>query len=117
MIGRELVRLPYDERLLALLEAGVGLWDVVASASRAGSLDGNIRDHTANDLTALAASLPNLAAIAFNGGTAARIGQRQLGLSTQFTLVPLPSSSPAFTRSFDLKLAEWLKLRAYLDTG
>jgi hypoxanthine-DNA glycosylase len=43
VIGRDLVALGYEARLAALLEAGVGLWDVVASATRRGSLDGAIR--------------------------------------------------------------------------
>ena len=38
VIGRDLAALPYDERLAALRAAGVGLWDVVASAERPGSL-------------------------------------------------------------------------------
>ncbi len=42
--GRELAALPYDDRLAALLDARIGLWDVIASAERAGSLDAAIRD-------------------------------------------------------------------------
>src|SRR5471030_647532 len=37
--GVDLVRLDYTSRLNALLEQRVGLWDVVAEAHRAGSLD------------------------------------------------------------------------------
>ncbi|HEX4179668.1 MAG TPA: DNA-deoxyinosine glycosylase, partial [Caulobacteraceae bacterium] len=66
---------PYRDRLAALLEVGVGLWDVVRSADRIGSLDANIRGHSPNDLDALARRLPALRAIAFNGGTAAKIGR------------------------------------------
>ena len=114
VIGRELVSLSYHERLAALLEARVGLWDTVAAATRKGSLDGDIRLHRASDLTTLSASLPELRAIAFNGGTSARIGRRQLGSSPAFDLVALPSSSPAYTLKFERKLAAWLALRAYL---
>ena len=35
-IGREIAALPYPDRLAALAAAGVGLWDVVASAERPG---------------------------------------------------------------------------------
>ena len=62
-----------------MLDAGVGLWDTVAAATREGSLDAAIRLHEASDLAALAATLPDLRAIGFNGATSARIGRRQLG--------------------------------------
>ena len=52
--------------------------DVIAKAKREGSLDSRIRDHATNDLAALVAALPNLAAVAFNGGTAAKIGMQAL---------------------------------------
>src|SRR5690606_13297202 len=42
--GAALEVLPYPARLDALLREGVGLWDVVDTASRAGSLDAAIRN-------------------------------------------------------------------------
>lgn len=114
--GVALEALPYPARLQALLEAGIGLWDVVETASRAGSLDAAIRDHRVNSLAELAASLPALRAIAFNGGTSARLGMKALGPDAPWTLVPLPSSSPAFTLPFALKRERWLALRAFLDS-
>lgn len=114
--GRPLVTLDYEGRLAALLAAGVGLWDAVASATRRGSLDGAIRGHSANDLAALAASLPSLQAVGFNGRTAAAIGARALA-SLPLALVPLPSSSPALTTPFEHKLQKWSALGAYLSGG
>lgn len=111
VVERDLVGLGYEERLESLLSCGVGLWDVVASASRSGSLDAAIRDPTANDLPARVHSLPGLRAIAFNGGTSARIGQKQLGPSGGFERLPLPSSSPAFTLPYERKREAWLQLR------
>ncbi len=66
-------------RLAALRAHGIGLWDMIATADRHGSLDAAIRDPVIRDLPAMAARLPALRAIAFNGGTAARAGLRQLG--------------------------------------
>ena len=115
VIDRELVPLDYDSRLRALLDAGVGLWDTVAAATRPGSLDADIRLHAASDLAALAATLPELRAVAFNGGTSMRIGRRQLAGVEGLELVDLPSSSPAYASvGFDRKLETWLKLRHYL---
>ncbi|HYJ53375.1 MAG TPA: DNA-deoxyinosine glycosylase [Allosphingosinicella sp.] len=114
-IERDLVPLPYQARLEALLDAGVGLWDTVAAATREGSLDADIRLHEASDLAALAATLPGLKAIGFNGGTSARIGRKQLAGVTAVALIDLPSSSPAYASlSFEKKRDAWLALRAYL---
>jgi hypoxanthine-DNA glycosylase len=87
---------------------------VVASATRTGSLDANIRGHVANELEALAGSLPELRAVAFNGRTAAAIGRRQLGHMTRLALIELPSSSPAYTLPLSTKLERWMTLRAWL---
>jgi hypoxanthine-DNA glycosylase len=114
VVGSDLAALPYQARLAALLEAGVGLWDTVGSATRRGSLDGNIRDYRANDLATLVRSLPKLRAVGFNGGKSAAIGLKPLTAGPDLALVPLPSSSPAYTLPFEAKLAEWLKLRAFL---
>jgi hypoxanthine-DNA glycosylase len=115
VIGRDLVSLPYDGRLSVLLNAGVGLWDVVASATRRGSLDGAIRAAAANPLTELAATLPELHAVAFNGAKSAAIGRKALA-SCGAELIALPSSSPAYTLPFDDKLSAWLQLRRFLQT-
>jgi len=115
VLRRPLAELPYAERLARLGESRIGVWDIITGCERVGSLDGNIRDHAPNDLAALAETLPDLQAIGFNGGTAARIGARQLGgIGKLPELIPLPSSSPAHTRPFAEKLEDWLKLRTYL---
>jgi double-stranded uracil-DNA glycosylase len=94
VIGTELEPLDYEGRLAALLAAKVGLWDTVASARRAGSLDAAIREAAPNPLRELAASLPELRAVGFNGQASARIGMPQLA-DSGLALIPLPSSSPA----------------------
>ncbi len=112
-IGVDLAGLDYDRRLDALRAAGIGLWDVVASARRRGSLDGSLRDVERHDLAALVATLPRLRLVAFNGRTAAAIGTRALPTGTpQLTL---PSSSPAHTLTFAAKAAAWRALADALD--
>lgn len=101
----DLAALGYDDRLAALLARGIGVWDVVATARRTGSLDAALRDVEGHDLAALVATLPRLRLVAFNGATAARIGAR--ALPPGVPRVTLPSSSPAYTLGFAAKAAAW----------
>ena len=109
----DLANLDYPDRLATLLKAGVGLWDSVGTAERRGSLDAAIRLHQANQLAELASSLPKLRAVGFNGGTSARIGMKELA-GTGLDLLPLPSSSPAYTLGFEEKREAWLALKRFL---
>jgi TDG/mug DNA glycosylase family protein len=114
VIGVELEPINYEARLTALLAAKVGLWDTVASARRAGSLDAAIREAEHNPLADLVGSLPELRAVGFNGQASARIGMPQLA-GMGLALVPLPSSSPA---NAAIPLAEkeklWSRLADFL---
>jgi hypoxanthine-DNA glycosylase len=113
--GSPLTELAYDDRLRGLLARGVGLWDVVAHAQRNGSLDADIREHAANDLVGMLGTMPCLAAIAFNGGTAARIGLKALGdHADRYRTLTLPSSSPAYTLAYADKLAAWRALECFI---
>ena len=114
VLSVDLLSLDYEARLAALIARKVALWDVVATAERQGSLDTAIRNVAANDLAALVASLPGLKLVAFNGKRAATIGERQLG-GVAISTVTLPPSSPAFTRAFAEKQAEWRRLSVVLD--
>jgi len=114
VIEHDLAALPYQDRLETLLARRIGLWDTVAAAIRPGSLDAAIELHAASDLAGLTAGLPELRAIGFNGGAAARIGRRQLGEQAPWALIDLPSSSPAFTAAFETKVETWAALRRYL---
>jgi TDG/mug DNA glycosylase family protein len=111
--GEALEPLPYEARLERLLAAGVGLWDTIGAATRRGSLDGHIRAIEANPLAALVDELPELRAVGFNGGRSASLGLRQLA-GRPLALLPLPSSSPAYTLPFAAKLERWMALRPFL---
>ncbi|MCL2658864.1 MAG: DNA-deoxyinosine glycosylase [Betaproteobacteria bacterium] len=115
VLGEDLARMAYADRLRTLLAHRVGLWDVVAEAHRQGSLDSQIKAHVGNDLLMLVKRLPKLLAIGFNGQTSARIGLRELGVQAErYAILQLPSSSPAYTMAFDAKCEQWEKLRTYL---
>jgi hypoxanthine-DNA glycosylase len=102
----DLIALPYARRVAELRARGLAVWDVYAACRREGSLDSAIEQAEPNDLAALAARLPRLAAIAHNGGESARAMRitRALGLPVH----RLPSTSPANASwSFERKLAAW----------
>jgi TDG/mug DNA glycosylase family protein len=102
------LRLPamtYEQRVHALVGAGVGLWDTIVACRREGSLDGAIRDSVWGDPAAAMVAAPRLALVCFNGKTAARAlpRWRDAGLAT----LALPSTSPAYTLPLATKLEVW----------
>jgi hypoxanthine-DNA glycosylase len=104
--GHDLMALPYVARLAVMQQQGLGLWDVYARCRRPGSLDSAITDAEVNDLAGLAARLPQLQAIAHNGGESARAMHLTGALGRP--VHRLPSTSPANASwSFDRKLAAW----------
>lgn len=111
-IGEELQSLSYGERLERLQAKRVGLWDVIASASRRGSLDQSIRNAGHNPLADYLADFPSLEAVAFNGTAAASTG-RPLLSGSGLVLLDLPSSSPANTRPVEEKAAAWAAIARF----
>ena len=114
-IGEELQALGYDQRLERLAARRIGLWDVIASAARRGSLDQAIRLAEHNRIAHLLSDFRELRAIAFNGATAAAIGRRLIGEPPAgLELVELPSSSAANTRAYAGKAGEWARIAQYI---
>jgi hypoxanthine-DNA glycosylase len=116
-IGEPLEAMGYAARLELLAERGVGLWDVVASAERVGSLDGAIRQAGHNPIERLLVEFPRLEAIGFNGGTAAKAGRKLLGGAKGVELIDLPSSSAANARPFADKAEVWRQLGRFCTSG
>lgn len=111
VLQNKLVEQAYEQRLQTLLEHRIGLWDVVANAKREGSLDSQIKARQDNNLLALLTQLTSLKTIAFNGGTASKLGLKILGSNaSRYRILQLPSSSPAFTLAYAEKLAQWKQL-------
>ena len=107
--------LPYSERLRCLIDHGIALWDVCASAERRGSLDSAIRHPTVvpNDFAAFLASQPGIALIGFNGAKAEGLFRGLVlsgmpALEQDIRLQRLPSTSPAHAAMpFQQKLGQW----------
>jgi TDG/mug DNA glycosylase family protein len=114
-VGEELQPLDYQSRLERLAELRIGLWDVIASATRHGSLDQAIREAEHNRIAHLLHDFPDVRAIAFNGSTAATIGRKLIGETLRpITLVELPSSSAANTSPFAEKATRWSILGQFI---
>jgi hypoxanthine-DNA glycosylase len=105
---------PYRQRLQVLREHGLGLWDVLHSCVRGGSLDASIEHHsaTANDLLPLLRT-GGVMRLCCNGGTAHALlqrhfGKRLAGELPHIDIRRLPSTSPANASwSYVRKLATW----------
>lgn len=108
---------PYAQRVRALQDAGIALWDVLHACERPGSLDASIsrRSEVPNDLPGFLRTHPAVRLIAFNGGLAAAAFRRHIapqlaGMPPDAApeLIRLPSTSPAHASlSFADKLAAW----------
>ncbi len=115
-INEEIQPLPYEKRLERLAAHDIGLWDVIASANRRGSLDQAIREAEHNQIAQLLKDFPSLQAIAFNGAAAASVGRKLMPTALHaLTLVDLPSSSAANTKPFDEKARVWTELARFLN--
>ena len=93
--------LAYTARLSVMKRAGIAVWDVLAAAERDGSLDADIVAGTMeiNDIPGLLRRHRGIAAIAFNGRTAAAIFRRHIEPQLprpDIRFVTLPSTSPAY---------------------
>jgi double-stranded uracil-DNA glycosylase len=114
-LGEALQPLSYDQRLKRLAHRHVGLWDVIASAARRGSLDQAIREAEHNRIQHLLDDFPKLRAIAFNGSTSAAIGRKLIGEAPpEVRLIDLPSSSAANTVPVAEKAAVWAALSEFV---
>ena len=113
-IGEDLQSLGYEARLERLAERGIGLWDVIASASRPGSLDQAIREAAHNRIDHLLHDFPRLREIGFNGAASSAAGRKLIGAAPGLALIDLPSSSAANTRSFGEKAAAWAVLGQFV---
>ncbi|HYG41883.1 MAG TPA: DNA-deoxyinosine glycosylase [Bordetella sp.] len=104
----------YAGRIAALTGAGIALWDVLQACDRAGSLDADIDESTAepNDFDAFLRAHPGIVRVCFNGAKAAALYRRRvlphLAGFDDLQYLDLPSTSPAHAAmSRQDKLAAW----------
>lgn len=102
----------YANRLRSMKEARIALWDVLYSCQRTGSLDSEIQPESIvpNDFPAFFRQHPQIKRVCFNGGFAEQIYSRKvlpLLPPSGIEYLRLPSTSPAYTLSFEKKLSAW----------
>ena len=110
----------YEQKISFIREHGVGLWDVLREAERAGSLDSAIRGEVANDFRPLLEDYPNIRCLAFNGGKSAKLFRRHIKyqLPQNLQRIVLPSTSPTpglYVKNYEEKLEDWAILLRYLN--
>ena len=103
----------YEDKKRMLMSNHIALWDVVYSCRREGSLDSNLRDIELNDFNGLIKKHTMLKAIFCNGQTSYKLFKQYHG-EVSIPIVALPSTSPAYTLSFDEKLFEWRKILKFI---
>lgn len=112
VLDEPLPALPYPARLARIRAHGVGVWDTIVACTREGSLDSAIRDSVEGEISRMRTRAPGIRLVGFNGRTAARAEARWRGAG--YATLVLPSSSPAYTRSFAEKLAAWRAIAEFL---
>jgi TDG/mug DNA glycosylase family protein len=112
----------YASRIEQFRTLPLGLWDVLRSCTRPGSLDASIvrRSEQANAIGALLSQQASIRLIAFNGQAAQQLFRRHVAKTLthahQPDLVCLPSTSPAHAaRTFEQKLEAWREILDYLN--
>ena len=106
----------YDKRVLFLKDKGIALWDVIESCSREGSLDSDIKGEKINDFNRLFKAYPGVKFVVFNGGKAFETFRKRLGFDFPgITYKKLPSTSPAYSISFERKVKEWEVIHDYIN--
>ncbi len=108
VIDEPLNEMEYARRLKTLLVHRIGLWDIIDRCVRPGSLDSSIRDAYHNDFSRVTAVAKKLRRVFFNGKTAGKMAP--LFAQWGFETAVLPSSSPAYTMRFQLKLEQWRQI-------
>lgn len=100
---------PYAGRTAALIAHGVAVWDVLRECRREGSLDSAVQPDSmvANDFGSFFAEHPTIRRVLFNGAAAERNFRRLVPGAFEVEFSRLPSTSPAQTMRYALKLAAW----------
>ena len=97
----------YQEQTRLLKKHRIALWDIIRTCERVGSLDAAIKNPRYNPIKAFLKRHPKIKRILLNGGTAQNCYTRYAKHKIRLPHTRLPSTSPANTMKFELKLKAW----------
>jgi hypoxanthine-DNA glycosylase len=98
----------YNEKLETLKNHKIGLWDVLDTCEREGSLDSNIKSQTLNNFEKLFKEFSNIRTVIFNGHDSYNYFSSLVHDMADKIYLQLTSTSSANThKTFDEKEKEW----------
>lgn len=104
-----------EEKKEFLLDAGIALWDVLASCEIEGSADSSIKNAVANDISHIIDNAP-IVKIFVNGKTAERYYNKYIKDKIGKEAICLPSTSPAnATWGIERLVEEWKIILNWID--
>ncbi len=111
-IGEDITALDYEAKIQKLQEYGIGLWDVISSGERKGSMDSNIKNEEINEFSNLMNIAPNLRLVCFNGKKAGKLENlfREYAIETKVLL----SSSGANRGYSEKRMIEWKSIANFI---
>ncbi len=115
-------KIDYQKRITIINGHRIGIWDVMQSCRRLGSLDSKIETATIvpNDFTSFFDCHPEVRLIAFNGSKAEtefkkRVFPKLGDLKTGLEMIRMPSTSPAMaTMNYQEKYKVWSAIKNYV---
>lgn len=98
----------YNQKISFIENNNLLLWDVVKVCNREGSLDSNINQVVANDIEKVIKDNTSLNLVIFNGKKANELYKKYIYYYPKnIDFFTLPSTSPAYTLSFEKKYEKW----------
>ena len=104
----------YCGKIKLLKKYKIGVWDVIDSCQRKGSLDTEIKNENHHNILKLLEDFPSIKVIFCNGQKSFKTLNKILPNDLEIPIVVLPSTSPAYTIPYEKKLQEWSVIKSYL---
>jgi hypoxanthine-DNA glycosylase len=106
----------YREKRKILLKYNIALWDIVDTCQRKGSLDNEISKIKLNRIESFLKKHKNIRVVFLNGRKAETLFKKFFQVLNVLHRY-LPSTSPAYPQSFNVKSKKWKALLHFLNKG
>ncbi|MDP2455047.1 MULTISPECIES: DNA-deoxyinosine glycosylase [unclassified Kaistella] len=104
----------YSVKIKLLKKYKIGVWDVIDSCDRKGSLDTQIKNENYHNILKLLEDFPSIKVLFCNGQKSFKTLNKIIPNDLEIPIFVLPSTSPAYTIPYDKKLQEWSVIKSYL---